>query len=253
MQLNDTVNLNGILQDLYFEGKFNSATFQKNDLLRIINKYYFQMQAMIRGINEDFYLIVAVTNLVTPGDGSYTLPNGNPAPAYEKIKSLWAAFNPKDPTAPLVTEYERVSMIGANQVTDPAYEFSIPTAIMFGNYFVLHPLPNTGSIYPNFPMVTNGVKMYYIPQQTPLVNDTDMPNIFPDYHDFITWGALTEIAARLGDKALEAKAIKKFKERADDLRVYASNRVLDLQGSGVIEGQDSSGGWCYPYGQQSMS
>lgn len=253
MVLNDTLTLNGILQDLYFEGGFTANTFKRNDLLRIVNKYYQQMQSIIRGVNEDFYLIVAVTNLVTPGDGSYTLPNGNIAPSYEKIKSIWASFNPQNPSAPLVAEYDRVTIIGANQVTNPAYEFSIPTAIMFGNYFILHPLPNNSGVYPNFPIVINGVKIYYIPQLATLVNDTDMPNIFPDYHDVITWGALTELAVRLGNATLLATAQQKFKDRGEDLRTYASQRILDLQAGDVIEGQDASGGWVYPYGQQSMS
>lgn len=248
MILNDTITLDGILQDLYFEGKFNVNTFQRDDLLRIINKYYYQMQSAIRGVNEDFYLIVATADLVI-GDGSYTLPDGNTAPPYEKIKSLWGAFTPANISAPLATEYERVTIIGANQVTNPAYEFTIPTAIMFGNYFVLHPLVTNVLLYP----VLKGVKAYYIPQLDKLINDTDKPNIFPDYHDVITWGALTEIAPRLGNQTIEAKAIKKYKERMEDLKEYASNRVLDLQAGDVIEGQDTAGGWTFPFGQSSMS
>ncbi len=248
MILNDTVTLDGILQDLYFEGKFNASTFQQNDLLRIINKYYYQMQTVIRGVNEDFYLIVAVTDLVI-GDGSYTLPDGNTAPPYEKIKSLWGAFTPANPASPLSTEFQRVNMIGPNQVTNPAYEFTIPTSIMFGNYFVLHPLVTDATKYP----VTKGVKMYYIPQLDRLVNPTDKPNIFPDFHDVITWGALTEIAPRLGNQAIEAKAIRKFKDRMEELAQYASNRVLDPGAGDVIEGQDTAGGWAYPFGNQSMS
>lgn len=248
MILNDTLTLDGIKQDLYFEGKFNASTFQSDDILRIINKYYYQMQSIIRGVNEDFYLLVAITNMVI-GDGSYTLPNGNTAPPYEKIKSLWAAFNPLVITAPTVQEFDRVTMIGANQITNPAYEFTIPTAIMFGDYFVLHPLVTDVTKYP----VTGGVKMYYIPQLDRLVLDTDKPKIFPDYHDYITWGALTEIAPRLGNESLYNKAMKKFVQRGNDLATYASTRVLDLQGGDVIEGQESQGGWVYPFGQNSMS
>ncbi len=151
--------------------------------------------------------------------------------------------------APLASEYERVTIIDPNQVTNPAYEFTIPTAIMFGDYFVLHPLVTNTTLYP----VLKGVKMYYIPQLDKLVNDTDKPQIFPDYHDFITWGALTEIAPRLGNPTLKAYAEAKFKQRKDDVVTYASNRVLDLQGGDQIEGQDSQGGWVYPFGQQSMS
>jgi hypothetical protein len=142
-----------------------------------------------------------------------------------------------------------VNIVGASQVTKPAYEFTQPTAIMFGNYFVLHPLITDTTKYP----VTKGLKMYYIPQLDKLVNDTDMPQIFPDYHDIITWGALTEIAPRLGNKAIEQKAIKEFERRMEEMRSYASARVLDLQGNGIVEGQETAGGWMYPWGQNSMS
>jgi len=251
MQLNDTTNLIGIKQDLYFTGKFNSSTFDQLDVDRIINKYYGQIQEIIRGINENFYMIVAVTDLVI-GDGSYTFPDGvgaGAAPAYEKVKSIWAAFLPQNFLAPLATEYKRVDFIDPNQISQPAYTFTSPKAQPFGTYFTLLPIPVTADgPYP----VKGGLKIYYIQQLDFLVNDTDMPKIFRSFHDAITWGALIDIAPRLRNDKLLKQAQDMFKKRCDDIANYASNRILDVSDS-IIEGQDAQGGWEYPWGQNSMS
>lgn len=248
---NDTnvTTLNGLLQDIYYLSKTNSSTFVTGDLYRILNKYYKQTQQDIRDINEDFFLMVATTNLVI-SDGSYDYPDGltGTAPAYEKIKQILVALTPASITAPLATEYSRVQMIQPNSVTDPSYEFSSPTAIMFGSYFVLHPLVTDVTKYP----VTNGVKMMYIPLQTDLVNDTDVPNIFPDYHDVITWGSLIDIATRLGDEKLLNDAKENYKKRRQEMKQSASARLLDGQNNN-IEGQDTNGYWAFSFGQSNMS
>lgn len=252
MQFNDTTNLIGIKQDLYFNGKFNASTFDPNDVNRIINKYYGQIQEIIRKINENFYMIVAVTDLVV-GDGAYTYPDGvgtGAAPAYEKIKSIWAAFLPQTPSAPLPTEYARCRFIDPNDISQPAFQFLDPKVQDFGDYFVLLPIPqsNPPATYP----VKGGVKMYYIQQLNYLVNDTDTPKIFRSFHDTITWGSLIDIAHRLGNDKLETKATEMFKKRCDDIAAYASNRILDVEIS-IIEGQDNQGGWEYPWGNNSMA
>lgn len=249
MVKNDTVTLNGLQQDIYYLSKTTSATFTTGDMNRIINKYYRQLQSDIRNLNEDFYLLVAITNLII-SDGSYSLPDGlsGTAPAYEKIKSILVSLAPANKNIPLKTEFERVQIIQPNSVTDPSYEFTQPTAIMFGDYFVLHPLVTDVTKYP----VVGGVKIYYVPVLSDLVNDTDIPKIFPDYHDVIVWGSLIDIAIRLGKTELFTKATSMYKKRREEMKESASNRVLDGQ-SGVIEGQDTVGGWAFPFGNQSMS
>lgn len=250
MQLNDTTNLIGIKQDIYFNAKINVSTFDPNDVNRIINKYYGQLQEIIRAVNENFYMIVARTDLVI-SDGTYTFPDGvgtSAAPAYEKIKSLFAALMPQDRTAPRADEFQRVDFLDPNQISNPAYSFTSPKALVYGTYFVLLPLLTDPTRFP----VTKGLKILYIQQLDYLVNDTDTPKIFRSYHDIITWGSLIDIAGRLGNAKLEKKAADMFKKRCGELAAYASNRILDLE-EGLVEGQDSQGGWAYPWGQNSMS
>lgn len=251
LQYNDTgaTTLAGLKQDIYFLGKCNSSSIADGDMNRIINKYYAQLQEVIRAVNENFYMEEATANLVI-GDGSYSFPDGTGTAApYEKIKSIWAAFNPAIITAPLTTEYTRVDILDPDSISDPAYTFSeqSPKALMFGKYFILQPLVTDATRFP----VTNGVKMYYIAEQDKLTLDTDVPKIFPSFHDAITQGALIDVHKRLGDDTASDKAKKAFEKRLEDCRAYASARIPDELG--VVEGQDRAGGWEYPWGSQSMS
>ncbi len=253
MQLNDTTTttLDGIQQDIYFIGKCNVNSFVSGDLNRIINKYYGQLQEAIRAVNENFYMIAAVTDLVI-GDGSYTYPDAvgtNAAPAYEKIKAIYAAFQPANIAAPLVTEFTRVDCISPQSIEDPSYTFSAdaPKAMMFGDYFVLTPLVTDVTRYP----VTNGVKIYYIAKQDKLVNPTDTPKIFSSFHDAIVQGSLIDVSKRLGNKQLQKDSEAEFAKRLAEVKAYASSHVPDE--IGIIEGQDGAGGWEYPWGQNSMS
>jgi len=253
MQLSDTntPTLDGIQQDIYFLGKCNVNSFVAGDLNRIINKYYKQLQEAIRSVNENFYMTVATADLVTTTNGSYTFPDGTgSAPAYEKIKSIWAAFAPANIAAPLPTEFIRVNCIDPDSISDPAYTFSNenPMALMFGSYFVLQPiLTANAALYP----VTGGVKTYYIPVLSKLVNATDVPNIFPDFHDAITQGSLIDVGQRLGNMQLKQDSIAFFKKRLEDIKAYASNRIPDELA--IVEGQDTTGGWDYPFGRNSMA
>ena len=250
MQYNQTGStLYGILQDIYFLGKCNVNSFAAGDLNRIVNKYYLQLQDVVRQVNENFYMAVAITDLVI-GDGSYTFPDGTgTAPAYEKVKSLWAAYQPADITAPLPNEYNPVGIIDPNSITNPQYTFSPdePKAQVFGTYFVLLPLVTDVTKYP----VTGGLKIYYIAEQDLLVNDGDVPKIFPSFHDAITQGALIDVAERLGNDQLKQDSIKLFAKRLEDIAEYASNRIpAEIS---EVEGQVASGGWVYPWGFTDMS
>lgn len=248
LQLNDTSStLGGILQDIYFLGKCNSTTFAVGDLNRIVNKYYAQLQEVIRSVNENFYMVEATANLVI-GDGTYTFPDGTgTAASYEKLKSIWAAFQPANISAPLSTEYQRVNIVDPDSISDPSYTFTQPTALIFGTYFILLPLVTSVTLYP----VLNGVKIYYIADQNKLINDTDVPLIFPSFHDAITQGALIDVHKRLGDIDMSEKAKVLFKKRLEEIGAYASARIpAEI---GVVEGQDNMGGWEYPFGNTSMS
>jgi len=239
MILNDTVTLNGIKQDIYFKGKINASTFPQFDLNRIINTNYKIMQEDIRAINEDFFMVSAVTtlNLFSVNNGTYVFPLD-----YEKVKMYFAALNPANSASPLPTEFIRCRVIDAGAITNPSYDFTNPTIINFGNYFTLLPALTDTTIYP----VIKGMKIYYIQKQPDLVNDTDMPNIFPDYHDVVSWGSLIDIAIRLGKQDLYDKAVAKFKERRAEMKADASNRILDPSDS-IVEGQETQGGWLYPW------
>ena len=248
MILNDTgTTLNGIQQDIYFLGKCNVNSFAAGDLNRIINKYYGQLQEVVRAVNENFYLIVATADL-TISNGSYTYPDGTgTAPSYEKIKSIWAAFTPANIAAPLSTEYQVVNCIDPNIISNPGYQFSLPTALMFGDYFDLLPLVTDVTKYP----VTDGVKVYYIASQDLLTQPTDVPKIFASFHDAITQGALIDVATRLGNDKLKADSSALFKKRLEEIKAYASDRLPPELS--IIEGQDGQGGWEYPWGQNSMA
>lgn len=250
MQLNDTTNLYGIYQDIFYISHANLDSINYVDLNRIINKYYLQLQEVVRAVNENFYQVSATADLVI-GDGSYTFPDGTgTAPAYEKIKSIWVAFNPVDKTTPLASEYVRCDIIDPDSISNPAYTFSSesPKAMIFGKYFVLLPLVTDVTKYP----VTDGVKMYYIGEQTLLSLATDVPNIFPTFHDAITEGALIDVLYRLGDEAGSKEYEAKFERRLQEIKAYASSRIPPE--IGLVEGNtDNAGGWCFPFGNMSMS
>ena len=249
MQLNDTsTTLNGILQDLYFKAKINASTFATGDLKRIINTYYKQAQAAIRGINEDFFMEISTTDLVANTGGTY--PNEYPLPSdYEKVKQIQVAFTPASVTAPLSTEYQVLNIVGQESISDPSVAITTPTAVILDNSFLIYPDPSTttGLTLP----VTKGVKMFYIAQQPDLVNDGDIPNIFSDYHDVIVWGSLIDIAVRLGNPTLLGEASAMFTKRMNEMKAYASGRVLEL-GSPYADSQ-SLGGWNYLHGRNAMS
>ena len=249
MQLNDTTTtLTGLKQDIYFIGKITASTFTTGDLNRIINKYYKQAQAVIRAVNEDFFMEIATSNLVANTGGTY--PNEYPLPSdYEKIKQIQVAFTPASITAPLATEFQVLHLIGQESISDPSVAITIPTAIILDNSFFLYPDPSvtTSLVLP----VTGGMKIFYIEKQTDLVNDADVPNIFSDYHDVITWGSLIDIAIRLGKQKLLGDASAMFTKRIAEMRSYASQRVLEL--SSPYADSQSLGGWDFNFGKNAMS
>lgn len=246
MQYSDTgaTTLYGLKQDIYYLGKCNSLSIADGDLNRIINKYYGQLQEVIRSVNENFYMVVATTDLVV-GDGSYTYPDGTgTAPAYQKMRSVWAAMTAADLTNPLSTEYQRCIVADPDSISNPGYTFTNPTVLLFGTYFVLLPLITANP-------VTRGVKIYYIASQDKLVNDTDVPKIFDSFHDAITQGSLIDIAERLGNDKLKKDSAELFAKRLADIKSYASERLPFA--SSIVEGQEAQGGWLYPWGQDAMS
>ena len=245
MYLNDTTNLNGIYQDIYFNGKVTASTFAANDLLRIVNKYYSIAQSDIRAVSEDFFGEIWKGNLQTTYGGTY--PNEVPFPNnYEKIKQIRAAYTPQNASAPLETEFEMVNPITVDQISDPTYTFnaSNPYAIIYDSSFFLNPIPTVN--------VTNGLEVWGIVSQTALASPTDQPNIFTDYQDVITWGSLIDISTRLGNNTLYKQAVAMFKQRREEMKQYAAGRVPDMTGA-YVEGQDLSGGWTYPFGNQQMT
>ncbi|MCL4405232.1 hypothetical protein M1295_01490 [Patescibacteria group bacterium] len=249
MQLNDTsTTLNGIKQDIYFIGKITASTFTTGDLNRIINKYYKQAQAVIRAVNEDFFMEIATATLLATTGGTY--PNEYLFPDdYEKIKQIQVAFTPAIITAPVSSEFQILHLVGQESISDPSAAITIPTAIILDNSFFLYPDPSLGS---NLKLpVTGGVKCFYIKKQADLVNDADVPNIFSDYQDVISWGSLIDIAARLGNQTLLNEALAMFTKRIAEMRSHASQRVLEL--SSPYTDSQSLGGWAYPHGQNSMS
>lgn len=244
LQYGDSLTLAGIREAVYYEGKVSGSFINANDLNRIINKYYFKVQEVIRAVNENFYLQQATADLQlgSVNDASYTFPDGvvGTAPAYEKVKAIYAAYNPANIAAPLASEFEKANIVDAQQISDPSYTFTKLTALIYGTYFVLLPLP-TGSNYP----VIDGVKMYYIAEQAPLVNDTDRPKIFPSFHDAIVTGSLIDIFRRKGDKVSRDESLREFNQRLEEVKAYASNHLPPE--IGVIEGQETQGGWEYPW------
>ena len=158
LQYSDTNSstLAGITQDIYFLAKCNAQSISAGDLNRIINKYYAQVQNAIKAINENFYLVVATTNLVISTNAAYTFPDGTgTAPPYEKIKSIWAAFLPASSSNPLASEFQRLNCVDCDSIQDPSYTFTNPTAVLFDTYFCVFPLVTDVTIYP----VTNGLKI----------------------------------------------------------------------------------------------
>lgn len=234
MIYNDTINLNGIKQDLYFDGGFNSGTFNQSDLNRIINKNYLKAQMTIRGINEDFYAVPTKTTLKAGTNFQYSYPTD-----MEKIKFIEIAILPAILSAPTRAEYVRATIVTSDQITTPGFTFSGPTIISYGDYFeVINTVSND---------VTNGIRMVYIAKQAQMSADSDTPNIFEDYHDVITWGSLIDIAPRLKKPELLTLATTMYAKRTKELQDNASNRIEQMAGE-YVEGQSSVGGWDFPFG-----
>ena len=234
IQYNDISTLQGIKQDLYFKGKFNSGTFNQNDLNRIINNYYLQAQSVIRGINENFYAVGTDTNLLAGSNMQYSYPTD-----YEKIRFIEVAIQPANLASPQRNEFVRCVLVTPEQVEDPTYQFQNPTCIMYGDYFeFVNTVAN---------QVTLGMRMVYIAKQLPMSADSDTPNIFEDYYDVIVWGSLIDICPRTRPEFLKT-AQEMFTKRKDDLAGYASARINGMAG-GVVEGQIAAGEWQYPFGQ----
>ena len=166
------------------------------------------------------------------------------------MKQIQVAFTPASITAPLSSEFQVLHLIGQESISDPSVAITIPTAIILDNSFFLYPDPSLAGSNLTLP-VTGGVKIYYIKKQTNLVNDTDVPNIFSDYHDVISWGSLIDIAIRLGNSQLLADASAMYAKRTAEMRSYASQRVLEL--SSPYADSQSLGGWDFNFGKNSMS
>jgi len=259
MQLANSSTLSDILDDIYFNAKINASYFgtvtegkidangNPYDLLRIVNKIYKQAQDEIRAVNEDFFLEISTLDLVADTGGTY--PNEYPLPFdFEKIKQIQVALQPVDKTAPLVSEYQKCNLIGWGAITDPSYQdFTTPTCVMFDKYFHFFPLP-ASTLLP----VTRGLKCFYIPLQADLANNTDVPNIFANYHDVITWGSLIDVATRLGDNNLLKIASEMYNKRKEEMRAYASSYILDIQPE-YTEGQDQLGGWDFSWNNRNLN
>jgi hypothetical protein len=248
MQLNDTTNLNGVLQDIYFNGKITVNTFPANDLLRIVNKYYKIAQSYLRGVSEDFFGEIWTLDLQTNTGGTYPNEYILTNTSYEKIKAIYASYSPQNVAAPLwPSEFTQMALITQDQISQPGYAFntSNPYAIIYDSQsFFIEPLPTV--------TVTGGLKVFTIELQADLANATDKPNIFSDYQDVITWGSLIDIAIRKGDDKLFKIASAMFKKRGDELKEYAGGHVPVMAGA-IVEGQDAQGGWSYPFGYNQMS
>ena len=245
LKYNDTSSstLAGLKQKVYFDCKCNSLSISDGDLNRIINTYYARMQEAIRSVNENFYMTLATADLVPGTDGSFTFPDGTgTAYAYEKLKAIWVAYTPADPTAPLYSEYVRVVVIDPTEINNPAYSYSneSPNAQIFGTYFVLNPLPLSTA-----PTITDGVKIYYIATQDTLTNDGDIPRIFPSFHDTIAIGAEIEVHRRLGNDDEADKCEARFAKRLEEVKSYASDRLP--QEIDMLEGQDDVNSWAFPW------
>ena len=254
MQLGNSLTLNDILSDIYFNAKITAATFgnldtngNPQDLLRIINKVYKQLQDEIKGINEDFFSEIYTTDLVLTTGGTY--PNEYPYPTnFEKIKQIQVAFNPADKTTPLYTEYIDARIVSQSAFSDMSQttNFDSPVVVDLGTSFLLYPIQDS-TAYP----VTKGIKIYTIDLQSDLTQNTDTPNIFSNFHDVITWGTLIEVANRLGNQNLLETSASMFKKRVEEMKTFASGHILDYQPS-YLEGQNP-GYVVYPYGNFPMS
>lgn len=236
------MNVLQIREDIYFNAKINSSTFTGAEILKYINDGYREAQMLIRGINENYFLVYDTTTLQlsSVNDSSYTYPDD-----CEKVVQLQVALQPADSSSPLSSEFQVCNFISQSQIQNPNVTFSRPHAVAFGDYFVLYPtLVNTSATtYP----VTNGMKIYYIQRLAELTSDTDVPNFNKDYHQYITWYVVDILCNRLNKTTLRDNARLKKKEWAENLTRYISGREMDMQGL-ILEGQSGNFGWDYPFG-----
>lgn len=234
MIYNDITTLQGLKQDLYFKAKINSGTYDQNDLNRIINNYYKKVQMAIRSVNEDFYAVPTTANLASGQYGQYSWPTD-----MEKIKFIELALSPTNLSAPTRAEYQRATIITSDQRTNNAYAFTAPTVIAYGDYYEV--ANNVAA------PVTKGIRMVYIPYLASLVNDTDVPNIYPEHQDIIVWGAIMDMAPRLNNDELLVRATQMYEKGIKAIENNVSSRIQDMAG-GIVEGQSNEGGWSFPFG-----
>ena len=230
-----------IKNNAFFQAKVNTSTYNAITINSIANKYYSKVQDAVRAVNEGYFDRQYVTDYIF-GVNSYALD-----PSWEKIKQFYVTENPKDKTAPQDYEYVQCPIIHAEQVSDPNYQFSGPTAIIYADYFTVYPFPVDSTLFP----ITNGLKIIATERLVPLVNDTDTTSTPPDYDDLISIGIAIDLARRQGNQSLLDDLKKEFKDGISEMKAGLSPRTP--MESGIIEGQENYGFWNYPYGNSGRS
>lgn len=229
-----------IKNDIYFNAKITADTITQTDLLKYINEAYRTAQMLIRGINENYFLVKAVADLElsATNDSAYSYPTN-----VEKVVQVQVALQPAVSTAPEDNEFQVATFISQQQIQNPNVMFSRPHAVGFNGYFVLYPELTDTTIYP----VTGGVKMFLIKRLDDLTTDLSVPEFNKDYHEYITWYVVELIAGRLEKEALRQRALDKRIDWGERLKTHVSGLILDNMGI-IVEGQTGNSGWDYPFG-----
>ena len=237
MIFNDPINLNGILQDIYFKSGIKSNSFNANDIKRIVNIYYRILQGEIRNLNENFFDVGANTSIVNGVWQKYAFPSD-----MERLKTIFVALSPKNVNSITRQDYQAGMVASNEQIDNFDYtKITDPVIALYGNYFEL--LNNVNII--GLPINNVGIRIVYTPVQSDLSADTDTPNIPTDYHDIISWGSIIDIADNTRDINLLKKAQGMYKERLTQMRNDISNRVTNMAGF-EVEGQNGGSGALIP-------
>jgi len=245
LQFNDSTNLGGIKQDMYFLLGSNSGTapddYSANDQKRNINlwyrKAYTEVLKTISGwrIQDN----IATTNLVS-GTRSYQFSAGgglNVSVAnlikidrveisYDSGATYYKAYPIQQADIPEGLANSSIdSKAGLADTSTPRY-------VLRDDYIDIYPSPTANS--------TNGIKIYYTKDVTDLSSDADRPNLPSIFDRYLSLGAAYDYAMSRGlpiastlrqEVEIFAKELRDFmKERNDDQKFVmtsGSNSLTD--------------------------
>lgn len=199
----------------YWVDDLNLTYFLPAQVNRFLNNAQREVQKLILGAGQDYYVKCAQTTLVV-NQREYVLPDD-----FYKLNRLEIVVSGTVPTESVI----RLNMITPNQLDLVGTQTGTPSVYFFKqNRFVLYPAPNAALT----------LRMLYSPKVADMVLDTDVPDVPEPYNEMIAVLAAMDCLYKDGRdvSALADKRDMYIKMLKDD----AAQRSLDESRSVIFTG-----------------